>query len=109
MNAPTSFAFIKADKKIIKIKFLDIATITGLGNYVQILMVDGHKHIYYKTLKKLIDNLPAEFMRIHNSCIVNLLNVESVEDNHVRVGGADIAVGKSYRQCLAASLAKRML
>jgi DNA-binding LytR/AlgR family response regulator len=34
------------------------------------------KYIYYKSLKDLIENLPNEFMRVHNSHIVNLTNID---------------------------------
>jgi DNA-binding LytR/AlgR family response regulator len=33
------------------------------------------KYIYYKSLKDLIENLPNEFMRVHNSH-VNLTNID---------------------------------
>lgn len=61
----------------------EITIIKGLGNYVEILTTENKKYIYYKSLKDLIENLPHEFMRVHNSYIVNLTNIDVLEDNHI--------------------------
>jgi DNA-binding LytR/AlgR family response regulator len=103
------FTFIKTDKKVIKLHFDAIAVIKGLGNYVQIITVHNTKHTYYKSLKDLIDKLPNEFMRVHNSSIVNLTNIDSIEDNHIFVKGNKINVGKTYKECLASAIDKLML
>ncbi|NIF05911.1 LytTR family transcriptional regulator [Chryseobacterium sp. Tr-659] len=104
-----TFAFIKTDKKLIKLFFKDINIIKGLGNYVEIYTTDTKRYIYYKTLKELIENLPEEFMRVHNSYIVNLTNVESFEDNRLVCGEMKITVAKSYKDCLTNALSKMML
>ena len=104
-----NFAFIKSDKKYIKINFNEIIVIKGLGNYVEIITIDNKKHIYYKTLKDLIEKLPNEFMRVHNSYIVNLVNIDSFEDNHIISKGIKISVAKSYRECLNETINKFLL
>lgn len=104
-----TFAFIKTEKKLIKLFFNDISVIKGLGNYVEVLTINKNKYIYYKTLKDLIENLPDEFMRVHNSYIVNLTNIESFEDNHLISGDLKITVAKSYKECLQTALGKMML
>lgn len=103
------FTFIKSDKKLIKIYFDEISIIKGLGNYVEILTTENKKYTYYKSLKDLIENLPDEFMRVHNSYIVNLTNIDVFEDNHIILKNVKIAVGKSYKECLNSSLNKFML
>ncbi|SFE95911.1 LytR/AlgR family response regulator transcription factor [Flavobacterium xueshanense] len=103
------FTFIKSDKKLIKIYFDEITIIKGLGNYVEILTSENKKYTYYKSLKDLIENLPDEFMRVHNSYIVNLTNIDILEDNHIILKNVKIAVGKSYKECLNSSLNKFML
>ena len=67
-----NFTFIKTDKKLVKLYFDEITIIRSLGNYVEILTTENKKYVYYKSLKDLIENLPDEFMRVHNSHIVNL-------------------------------------
>ncbi|UKB77586.1 LytR/AlgR family response regulator transcription factor [Chryseobacterium sp. MEBOG07] len=104
-----TFAFIKSDKKLIKLFFKDINVIKGLGNYVEIHTIDHKRFIYYKTLKDLIETLPDEFMRVHNSYIVNLTNIASFEDNRLMCGDLKITVAKSYKECLHTTLSKMML
>lgn len=104
-----NFTFIKSDKKLIKLYFDEITVIKGLGNYVEILTTENIKHIYYKSLKALIENLPDEFMRVHNSYIVNLTNIDILEDNHIVLKNVKVAVGKSYKECLSSSIDKFML
>ena len=103
------FTFIKTDKKLIKLYFDDITIIKGLGNYVEILTLNEKKYIYYKSLKDLIENLPGEFMRVHNSYIVNLTNIDLLEDNHIVLQKIKVSIGKSYRECLVAYLDKFLL
>lgn len=103
------YTFIKSDKKLIRLAFNDIAIIRGLGNYVEILTADQRKIVYYKTLKELIERLPDEFMRVHNSFIVNLRNVDFFEDNHLTIGIHRISVTKSYRECLSKRLDSLLL
>lgn len=103
------FTFIKTDKKIVKLHFDSIAVIKGLGNYVQIITIENIKHTYYKSLKDLIDVLPNEFMRVHNSFIVNLTNIDSIEDNHIIAKGNKITIGKTYKDCLTKAISKYIL
>lgn len=104
-----NFTFIKSDKRLVKLNFDQISIIKGLGNYVEIFMTDDRKFVYYRSLKELIDKLPDEFMRVHNSYIINLKNVEYFEDNQLVIGKNKIAVAKSYKDCLLESIDKLLL
>jgi len=99
-----NYTFIKSDKKLIKLKFDDILFIKGLGNYVELYLKKSKKYIYYKTLKELIDKLPNEFMRVHNSYIINLKNVDYFKDNHLIISEHKVTVAKSYKECLLNSI-----
>ena len=80
-----------------------------MGNYVEIFVKNDKKYIYYKTLKELIDKLPDEFMRVHNSNIVNLKNVEHIKDNHLIINEHKITIAKSYKDCLLNCIDKLLL
>lgn len=109
MTNQQSFTFIKTDRKLIKLNFDEILFIKGLGNYVELYMKNNKRHVYYKSLKDLIDKLPNEFMRIHNSYIINLKNVQYFEDNHLIIEEHKITVAKSYKECLINSIDKILL
>ncbi|AZA83509.1 LytTR family transcriptional regulator [Chryseobacterium lactis] len=104
-----TFAFIKTDKKLIKVFYDEVTVIKGLGNYVEVHTTNHKRYIYYKTLKDLIENLPDEFMRVHHSYIVNLTTIDSFEDNQLICGDLKITVAKSYKECLNNALSKMML
>lgn len=108
MATKENFVFIKSGKRLTKILFDDILLIKGLGNYVEIITY-SEKHIYYRSLKDLIEILPAQFMRVHLSYIINLTNVDYFEDNRLHLKNLKISVGSSYRECLKQALDARLL
>ncbi|MBC6491704.1 LytR/AlgR family response regulator transcription factor [Flavihumibacter stibioxidans] len=95
------FFFIQTDSKgkLIKVKFDDIYYIAGLKNYVTVFTNQGN-HITYVTLKKMEDQLPSNFLRIHKSYIVNINKVKSVEGNEIRLadGKFRIVMGATYKK-----------
>lgn len=109
MLNPHHYTFIKSDRKLIKLNFDDILFVKGLGNYVEIFVKNSKKHIYYKSLKELIDQLPNEFMRVHNSYIINLKNVDYIEDNHLIIENHKVTIAKSYKECLLNRIEKLLL
>ena len=109
MTNNNNFTFIKSDRRLIKLSFDDILFIKGLGNYVEIYVRSDKKYVYYKTLKDLIDKLPDEFMRVHNSYIINLKNLNHIEDNHLIIEEHKISIAKSYKECLLNSIDKLLL
>ncbi|MGD1840034.1 MAG: LytR/AlgR family response regulator transcription factor [Thermonemataceae bacterium] len=104
-----NYTFIKSGKKLIKLAFDDILFVKGLGNYIEIFLTNDKKYIYYKALKDLISKLPDEFMRVHNSYIINLKNVDAIQDNHLMISKYKITIAKSYRTCLLNSVGKLLL
>lgn len=95
------FFFVKADKKLVKVKFSEILYIEGLKDYVIIRMEEG-RVITLQTMKSLEDKLPAnKFMRIHRSYIVALDKIHALVGNMVEVLEKGqikhLPVGKNYR------------
>ncbi|MCP4459162.1 MAG: LytTR family transcriptional regulator [Cytophagales bacterium] len=95
------FVFIKSGKSTLKINFNDIE---AMGNYVQINTIEKKKHIHYASLKLIMDKLPDEFMRVHNSYIVNLNHIDKIEDNHIYLGTHHVPVSPSKRECLQSTI-----
>ena len=94
----TSFIFVKADKKTIKINFSQICFIEGLGDYIKIHTTE--KTIVSKlTIKSMEDVLPTQqFPRIHRSFIVSLAFVDAINGNQVEIRNHKLPIGLSYRQ-----------
>lgn len=100
----SDFIFVKADKKLVKIKYNDILYIEGLKDYV-IIRMDSGRVITLQTMKSLEEKLPEHlFKRIHRSYIVGIDKIKAVVGNMVEViekGQAKhLPVGKNYRDQL---------
>ncbi|MCB0631601.1 MAG: LytTR family DNA-binding domain-containing protein [Saprospiraceae bacterium] len=100
------YFFVKADKKLVKVKFDDIIYIEGLKDYVIIRMEDS-RVITLQTMKSLEDKLPVDlFRRIHRSYIVNVDRINAVVGNMIEVlekgKPKHLPIGKNYREDLLA-------
>ena len=100
-NAAPPFIYVKADKKLTKVRFDDIYYIEGLKDYV-IIKRSKDRIVTLQTMKGLEEKLPSNlFMRVHRSYIIALDKIEAVIGNSVeiRLGGEKklIPIGKNYR------------
>jgi two-component system LytT family response regulator len=92
------FIFVKDGTKLVKVKWEDILYIEGLKDYVTI-HTRQQKIISLQRLKTLEEQLPLEaFIRIHNSFIVALAAIDSIQKNEVHIGLATLPVSDSYRK-----------
>jgi DNA-binding LytR/AlgR family response regulator len=93
----SNYILVKADYKTIKINLSDILYIEGLKDYVKIYT--GPKPILtILRLKILEDKLPKnKFIRVHRSFIISIPKIESIERNIIRIAGARIPIGETYR------------
>lgn len=96
------FMFLRADRKLHKVRFADILYIEAVENYVKVITADSV--IVTRTpLHSLLADLPASgFLRIHKSYVVNMDHVTCVEGNMLILPGATIQVSRSYRATLDA-------
>ena len=107
------FIFVKADKKLIKVKYDDIIYIEGLKDYV-IIRLEAGRVITLQTMKSLEAKLPKDkFQRIHRSYIVGVGKINAIMGNMVEVTEKNAAkhlpVGKNYRDHLLEIVNKNRL
>jgi DNA-binding LytR/AlgR family response regulator len=92
------FIFVKDGTKLVKVNWSDILYIEGLKDYVTI-HTRQQKIISLQRLKALEEQLPADqFIRIHNSFIVALSAIDSVQKNEIHIGQAVLPISDSYRK-----------
>lgn len=92
-----TFFFIKDGSKNIKIQFEEIFFIKGSGNYLDIVLKEK-VHSPRMTFMELVEKLPSsEFMRVHQSYIVNINTIDKIENNHVYIEGHEIPISSRYR------------
>jgi len=107
------FIFVKADKKLVKVKYDDILYIEGLKDYV-IIRMDADRVITLQTMKSLEAKMPQDrFKRIHRSYIVNLDRINAIVGNMVEViekkETKHLPIGKNYRDELLEIVNKNRL
>lgn len=91
------FLFFRADYSLYKIKMSEILYIEGLGDYLKIHIENQKTLVVRMTMKNIVDKLPAsDFIRVHRSFIVPISRIESVRNHLIRLGKAEIPVGKKF-------------
>jgi DNA-binding LytR/AlgR family response regulator len=91
--------FLKTDYRIVKVNIPDIRYIEGMSEYLKVWIEGEPKPIItLLSMKKMEERLPACFMRIHRSYIVNLNKIQEVNKNRV-IMDADtyLPIGDMYR------------
>ncbi len=98
------FVLVKSGVQTYRLKLEDILYLEATGNYVTFITKEK-KVAALNSLGEILHQLPADkFIRIHKSFAVSLSHVEVVESYQVRIAGAEIPIGRTYREALAAVL-----
>ncbi|RYG41140.1 MAG: response regulator transcription factor, partial [Chitinophagaceae bacterium] len=91
------FIFIKADRKYFRIHFKDILYIEGLKDYV-IIYTKDQKIITSMNVKTIASQLPASiFARVSKSYLVNVLHIDSFDNELVYIQNNEIPLGQSFK------------
>jgi DNA-binding LytR/AlgR family response regulator len=96
----TNFFFVKDGQNQIKIHYDEIYYIEGLKDYVRI-HTPNRKITTLLNLKRLEEILPDQlFMRVHNSYIIALNQIELINKDGVMIHGTLLPVSQTYKQRL---------
>jgi DNA-binding LytR/AlgR family response regulator len=104
-----SYIFIKSEKRIEKVELNEILYAEVMGNYMTIY-TDRKTIIAYLTMKSLESQLsPVDFIKIHQSFLVNRSKIDSVEGNDLKIGTKSLPISRNYRDSVANLINKRLL
>lgn len=95
--AEKEYMFVKSGYDTVKISFKDILYIEGLKDYVKI-HTTGKTVIALMNMKALEDMLPASFIRIHRSYIIDFERISKVQKRRVFIEQTEIPIGEVYRE-----------
>ncbi len=95
----SEFIFIKSDKEFHKLNLASILYIKSDDNYVKIF-TEKEMHMQTGSLQSWVKTLPAHFIRVHKSYLINLSKVDKLSGNRLFVAGKEIPVGRSFREAL---------
>lgn len=100
------FLFVKDGRELVKVYFDEIDYIQGQKDYV-LFKTKSKKLLSLMNMKDLERDLPKErFLRIHQSYIINILQIQSVSSDQVRVAGEWLSVSQSYKQAFRTFLSR---
>lgn len=102
------YYFVKSGKTLQQIKLSELLYFEGEKEYVRI--VTGREEVLvYKRLKEIAEQLPAPFIRVHNSYIVNSSRIDKIQDNHVFIGNKRIPLSEKFKPAFMALIQQRFL
>lgn len=93
----SDFLLIKADRRYYRINNRDIKFIEGLKDYIVIHTRD-QKLITAMNLKTIHQKLPAAFLRVSKSYVVNKEYIDSFDNHNIYLGETEIPLGDVYRK-----------
>lgn len=100
------FLFVKDGRELVKVLFRDIRYIRGQKDYVMFITPE-RKLMSLMTMKELETDLPSDqFLRIHQSYIINKSHIDSITSDRVQIAGEYLPVSQSYKQSFKTFLAQ---
>jgi DNA-binding LytR/AlgR family response regulator len=91
-----NFLFVKTGKQVRRIDYDSIYYIEALKEYIAIHTIN-EKMLVYKRMKEVEQQLPEQFVRIHNSFIVNISHIRNIQSNLVSVKSTELPVSSGYK------------
>lgn len=99
VNTTESSIFVKVDYRFIRIELSDIRYIKGFGEYLQIYTTGNDNPILtLSSFNAIMEKLPANFLQVHRSFIVNMNCVSSINKGRIIMDSDTyIPVGDRYK------------
>ena len=95
--------YVNSNKKYIKIDFDQILYIESIKDYIRI-HTTGNAIITKDKISAFEEKLPATFLRIHRSYIVNKINITAFTAKDVEIGKIEVPIGERYKAEVLESL-----
>lgn len=98
-----SHLFIRADRKNVKLELAQILYIESMSDYLKI-HTPGNTFLTKEKISIIEQKLPARFLRIHRSFIINLQHLQAYTPEMAEVAGKELPISRSLRQEVMAAL-----
>lgn len=95
--------FVYADKKNVKVFFDEILYVESIKDYVRIHTAESNI-ISKSTITAYENLLPAFFLRVHRSFIVNTKRITAFTQHDIEIDQKEIPIGVSYKKSVMALL-----
>lgn len=96
--------FVKVNSVLRRVNTHDIIYIEAMADYLTVHTAT-QKYVLKSTMKNIMDKLPEkEFIRVHNSFIVRIDKISSIEDVSLLIGKKIIPISRNKRKSLMEGL-----
>lgn len=110
VSSQHDYIIVKSEYRLVQIPTADIVFIEGLKDYVKIYTIDEQKSIMtLMNMKTLEESLPASFLRVHRSFIVNTNRIKVIERNRIVFGNKYIPISETYKQAFSDYISAHLL
>lgn len=93
----SDFLFVKDGRELVKLKLNQILYVKGQKDYVMFMLRDK-RVMSLMNMKDLEEELKGkQFVRIHQSFIINAQHIESISNDRVKVGEEFLPISQSYK------------
>lgn len=94
----SSFIFVQADRKNMRVALNEILYVEGVKDYVKIVL-PTRRIMTRMSIGNFFETLPPhQFLRIHKSFLVNRDKITAYTANGVEIGEFEIPVGRVYKE-----------
>jgi DNA-binding LytR/AlgR family response regulator len=108
--ASVPYLFFKEDGIVHRVIVGDIMYVKSLQNYVQLFLTDKRVLTVHKTLKALLDLLPAnKFIQLHRSYIVQEEYITALDGQFAYVQATALPIARERKHLVAQLLAQRTI
>ncbi|WP_240723632.1 LytTR family DNA-binding domain-containing protein [Flavobacterium sp. J27] len=98
-SSENKFIFIKSDYENIKITIQDIKYIEGLKDYLKIHLTNGKSVLTLSNFSNILEKINhKDFIRVHNSYVVNLNHIKSIQKNRIVIDASRIPISETYKK-----------
>lgn len=96
--------FIQKEDQYIRLDYNQILYFETMDNYIKIVTTDD-EHLVKTTMKKIMDKLNhPRFLKVHNSYIINLSKIKTLNREFLRIGQNTIPISRSNQSLLMSKL-----
>ena len=100
------YFFVKSGSELRKILLPEILFFESRKEYVRVV-TRTFEVLTYRRLKDIESQLNMPFARVHNSFIVNIMQMDKILDNHIHIGKVQIPIGEKFRDGLMEMIRKK--
>lgn len=94
------FIFVKADNKLVKVRWEEVFYIKAMQNYI-CLYTSSKRYVIHKTMKSVVESISLEkFLQVHKSYVIQTSKITGIRGNVIELGTFQIPVSRSYKDKL---------